>query len=1465
MSMFWTLKKTLMKRLVLTGAFLSGFVVHSVSFAQIVDTVFDGSNDGARPESIIRVEYWNPSDGNFSDPFWVAHSSDQAWTADEMGAVQRGMQYWWDVLGEGHEPGRVITVRAVRNTFTAGGGLNAYAAPAIVTGSDPLLTHLQNVWAGGQVALPGQSTDGGYVDTLLAFEMPTFSTEMNGVYSRPGAALEAIMIHELAHSLGYIGPGTNGSGQIVWGALGSGVLSLYEEQIVDANGDSVVAGDTASVGTPFFFAGTNAVSVYGGNVPLNTRSSQTSHLGVPTFLMTHEAYRNYTFMTEVELAVLKDLGFSNIDLKKHFGQSYYQNGVTGTNTNGFNSDKTFGVGLHMKANSLNITQAEDLIASGVAGTGVRIDGNGNTVTIGQGVNVQADGDFGVGMLVSNGSRNVIVHRGAITADSTTADAVGTGMLFSFGTNVLGDVGAPDLRSDTPANASLYPGHVPGYLVDRVDISGSISAGGGSGNVIHIDNTAAVREINILNGANLSGNIYTDSVINSGMGLNRPTMQFGNAQVNGVKQGGADANFTFTYDGNITSFADPSDKFAKSMNAEFVGGSASATGAQLNGDVIFNNANIAQTGKLTVGGDFVGKNITNNGSTNVLLGARLEADQLLQNNGSLSASVGDIVSQKDLVNAGTMTLFGTSVTVAEDFNNTGTFNQTAGTLDTLNFDNSGTADLSFVTSNVAGTLANSGTLSLSALTEMTVAGEGTNSNVLNVAASQISFLDGFTNTSAGRVNLSAVGNLDVTGDLQNFGKIYSETLGSVTVTDGDFVIGNRGEYVGNASAVTIDNGDLIVNNLFSLNGGALNVDGDIRNTRNINLTNAAGFVDGDLNNDPTGVFKVTGTAFVVQDDINNKGLIQSATGIFVVVDGDFNVLTGGRYSGVDDAVIVGTGGINISGVFASRDGNILSTSDVIVNSGGRLQGTATIAAPAVEVKKGGTIAAGNSIGTMNIVGDLFLDGNNEVEITSSTIGQDADLINVQAGTAFINSGVTFANRGTFNFVKENSDASENFEIARRYTVLQTENDGDLQVNYRPVAQDNLTDLRMILRSDKDLDALYTADARDYYAYVGRDVDYTTMANNTNQLVIANLLESYRSLDNGTVEGNQAQWVRDTFDLIVDEADVTRAYDQLVGASYTTILPTIAQQIHINTQRMAAAMRNDNDLTLDGSPVARANGLYGILTGFGTGGNVKDGRHATGYDYSSGGTQLQIGYSQEGVLLGGYYNYTSATVESINDVGVDMHDFGGFFLKEAGIGHFLFSAGGGVADLDSRRVISIGNTNVQNPIYAVHGSDNTTNVYNTIAEYGVNVAMGPVTLRPFGGLSYVYVDRVQFNEGNDYLAVNGEMRRFESFRSHLGTDLNFSFPRSPATTMNLRASWMHEYQNDRAGTVDATIVGLTTQSFTSHGVDLGTDFALFGVTLSHYFVPGHVRIFGGYDLIANNRSDFHTGTGGIELLW
>ncbi len=1464
--MFWTLKKTLMKRLVLTGAFLSGFAVHSVSFAQIVDSVFDGTNDGSRPESIIRLEYWNPTDGNFSDPFWGPHSSDQAWTADEMGAVQRGMQYWWDVLGEGHEPGRVITIRAVRNTFTAGGGLNAYSAPAIVTGSDPLLTHLQNAWGGGQTELPDQSSDGGYVDSLLAFEMPTFSTEMNGVYSRPGAALEAIMIHELAHSLGYIGPGSSG-GQIVWGALGGGVLSLYEQQIVDENGDSVVAGDLAPVGTQFYFAGANAVSVYGGNVPLNTRSSQTSHLGVPTLLMTHEAYRNYTFMTEVELAVLKDLGFSNIDLKKHFGQSYYQNGVTTTNTNGFNSDKIFGVGLHMKANSLNITQAEDLIASGVAGTGVRIDGNGNTVTIGQGVNVQADGDYGVGVLVSYGGRNVIVHRGAITADSTTAGAVGTGMLFSYGTNVLGDdLGAPDLRSDTPANSALYPGHVPGYLVDRVDISGSISAGGGTGNVIHIDNTAAVREINILNGASLNGNIYTDSVISTGMGLNRPTMQFGNAQVNGVKQSGADANFTFTYDGNITSFADPSDKFAKSMDAVFVGGSASATGAQLNGDVIFNNANVAQTGKLTVGGNFVGKNVTNNGSTNVLSSGTLEADQLLQNNGTLSSNGGDIVAKKDLTNTGTMTLTGgSSVTVVEDFNNSGTYDQTGGTLNTLNFDNSGTANLSFLTSGVAGTFTNSGTLSLSLLTQMTVAGEGTNSNVLNVSGSSISFQDGFTNTLTGRVNLSTAGNLNVDGDLANAGKIYSESAGTVTVSNGDFVIANRGEYVGNASGVSITNGNLIVNNLFTLNGGGLIVDGNIKNTKNINLTNAVGFVDGDLNNDPTGVFKAIESIFTVQNDINNKGLIQNTDGAFVVVDGDFNVLTGGRYTGVDDAVIVGTGGINISGVFASRDGNILSTSDVIVNSGGRLQGTATIVTPAVEVKKGGTIAAGNSIGTMNIVGDLFLDGNSEIEVTSSTVGQDADLINVQSGTAYINSGVTFANRGTFTFIRENSDDSANFDIARRYTVLQTENDGDLQVNYRPVAQDNLTDLRMILRSDKDLDGLYTADARDYYAYVGRDVDYRTMAYNESQLVIADLLESYRSLDNGTPEGNQAQWIRDTFDLIVDEADVTRAYDQLSGTSYTTILPTIAQQIHINTQRMAAAMRNDNDLTLDGSPVARGNGLYGILTGFGTGGNVKNGRYASGYDYSSGGTQLQIGYSQEGVLIGGYYNYTSATIESINNVGVDMHDFGGFFLKEAGIGHVLFSAGGGVADLDSRRVINIGNTNVQNPIYAVHGSDNSTNVYNTIVEYGVNVAMGPVTVRPFGGLSYVYVDRVQFNEGNGYLAVNGEIRRFESFRSHLGTDFNFSFPRSPATTMNLRTSWMHEYQNDRAGTVDASIVGLTTQSFTSHGVDLGTDFALFGLTLSHYFVPGHVRIFGGYDLIANNNSDFHTGTGGIELLW
>ncbi len=1500
--MIWKLKRSV-KQVVYTGACFIGISWSASIHAQIIDPIFNGSNDPSVPGSIIRIEYWNPADGTYQDPSGNDFSSNINWTNAEMSAIQRGMQYWWDVLGEGATPGRTVTMRMTRNDPGNPNFSNAYASSVYVNGSDPILTQVQNAWGMGQSTPPPPSSGGALIDVNLAFEFPTFVTEFTGIYSPPGAPIEAIMIHEVGHTLGFSGPAAGYFGATGYIADGVFRLSPYEEYIRDASGNAVVAGQTYTTGTPYFFAGPNALAVYGAPVPLNTRSNQLSHLGITPLLMTHESYRNYTFFTEVELAVLKDVAFSNLDLKQHFGQSYYQDGTTATNTNGFNSTKTYGVGLHMKGNGQNITQAADINAAGVAGNGIRVDGMDNTVTIGPGVNVHADGDYGVGLLVSYGTDNVIVHRGNLTADSTTADAVGTGMMFSFGSNILGPLGAPDLTSDTPTNSSMYAGFRTGYLVDRVDISGSVSAGSGTGNVIYIDNTAGVREINILAGAVLNGNIYTDPVINTSVGIQRPTITFGHAQTSGVKQNSADLNFNFNYNGNIT--AGNSSPLGGAMDAVFVGGRDAANGARLNGNVTFNNVSVLETGKFTVGGTTVAQNITNDGRISGVSGSTLSAQQGFYNNGTLTGTGMTLLSAGEFENAGTMNLTNSTLTSTADvWLNTGLYTQQNGALNVDAIDNLGGIVLENVTTTSIGDVTSSGEFSQFGGTT-DVGGSLVNSGNFFVNNGSMTIADTLHNTGLFQASVGSV--IDTTGVITNgttgslelfggselngsAGMVSAGSLvlneGHVHLSDGSFL--NQGATTSTDGHILIMNGDMTIANkgsytgtrdIIEIDAGALNVIGTMSSSQSLLATGDLN-VSGSLQLSDSSIAVVAGTtnvaaagkltlndSFVASNGpVSFNGQVRNNGGLFGVVSGNLNIGSTGSYRGVDDTLAVTNGGINVAGTLASQDGLIYSSNNIVVQQGGRLAGTALVDAPRVNVNSGGVLAAGNSIGTMVIDGDLHLNGAMEVEVAAAQGGQDADLVVVQNGQAFINDGTSYAGRGTFNFIGLTTPSDNTFDIARRYTIMTTDGDGDLQVDARPKTTDDIANRRMILRSDKDVSGLYTPGARDYYAYVGRDVDYSTLAVNDNQQVVAGFLNSIAGMDDGSPQGNNLQWLRDTIDLLPTEGEVRSAMDQLVGASTATIYPTLVQQIHLNTQRMASNLRNEMELyAYKFADIDEEDGFYGNISGFGTGGNIDGSRQASGYKYNSGGTQLQVGYRQRNAILGAYYNYTNGTIDGTGNVGVEMNDFGGFFIAKQESSHLLFSVGGGHADLNSRRTILIGNTAIQNPISAFQAYNTSTTQYNTNAELGFYLLSGPVTLRPFASFTYVYLESAEFNEGLTPLAMRGRIDDMESCRSQFGTDLNFNIPGLPQTWLNFRGAWMHEYASDGAGLVVTSIGGLPAGTFGIQGVDLGRDFAVFGASLSHYFIPGVLRGYGGYDLLAGTNSDLHTGSGGIEFIW
>lgn len=397
--------------------------------------------------------------------------------------------------------------------------------------------------------------------------------------------LQPTIIHEVAHALGI-------ASSIVGGeenppSFGN-TLGSYDLLMRDDNGNPAVAGQTIACSactTPYtedafdirndqaYLTGQNIDDVLNGalpGVPVRMLSADgtidddhMSHLELKNSLMSHQEYRNYTTLMEAELAVLQDMGYQ-IDRRNFYGYSIYGDNQELVNTHGYfqrntagtdyisgeYNTATLGLGLHIYGSNNTVTQQADLLARGAGAAGVRIDGAGNTFTVAPDTRIYADGLNGRGVMFTYGKGHNFIHRGDIQA---TGDK-GIGVSFDFGNNAVRN--SNEYRGSYIYNAmpdsadASVAAETAGPLVINADISGRIA---GQAAAIYISENAYVENINLMQGADITGDIISRyNVIDS------ETQQPYLTQLTLGKQADADGrateqddeNFRFSYQGNI---------------------------------------------------------------------------------------------------------------------------------------------------------------------------------------------------------------------------------------------------------------------------------------------------------------------------------------------------------------------------------------------------------------------------------------------------------------------------------------------------------------------------------------------------------------------------------------------------------------------------------------------------------------------------------------------------------------------------------------------------------------------------------------------------------------------------------------------------------------------------------------------------------------------------------------------------
>ena len=299
-----------------------------------------------------------------------------------------------------------------------------------------------------------------------------------------------------------------------------------------------------------------------------------SHIELQNAQMSHQMYRNWNVLMEAELAVLQDSGVK-FDRRNMFGYSVYNSGTAdkrrsfvndhpyfartadGQWLEGVSNATAYGIGLHVYGSYNDIVQKAPILSSGLYGIGIRVDGSSNSLTVADDTKVSVDGKGGIGVLVSYGKEQAVKILGSVRASGYQGDAV----RFDFGDNNLGnktEYRGSFIRSKFNENQNdfeklaLLP-ELDGALVDDF-IAGGVIAG--SGSAVTIAKNAYVKNIHIVNGAEIYGDIVSqwdpDNDLLQYQGNDKlvTTITFGENFKAG-KLGTADHDFSFSYDGNIT--------------------------------------------------------------------------------------------------------------------------------------------------------------------------------------------------------------------------------------------------------------------------------------------------------------------------------------------------------------------------------------------------------------------------------------------------------------------------------------------------------------------------------------------------------------------------------------------------------------------------------------------------------------------------------------------------------------------------------------------------------------------------------------------------------------------------------------------------------------------------------------------------------------------------------------------------